>query len=516
VQPLNLKGAGVGAWYHMTMKDMPKMEAVDVASTDDGKSEAKGESEPKSGAKFTPDAKTLFGFSITGIVATTPSDKTFNGDITLAAEFNDNGGINLLRLSGEGVVGAGLDEREKAPIKGSLVAEYDFTQDKFNLSVAVEIRFPIAPAPAMFATPEGKPATLNIDVDGKTNLWSVTVGTPTAPNELLYYSVNTWSYFRAGNNIVPNANFQQVTIDGLRSVDPSINLPAPEPPNDKVKGGNGFDFGIGFNRKGDVKVGPFSGGYNVGAELNLSMLKYGTGTCVGPDFNYWYARGGVAAWAMASISFRKIISASLGAAAYLNAGAPDPLWIQGRIAGKVEGKILFIKFNFRASVPFTYGTVCKPSPPKVSDDEKSLDEFDVSSLIEIEELAMHKSGAIDRLTPIRVSSYFDLGKEFELENVENGVKTTKTYKVDLKWFVNGGEWTSFLLAEEGDAYSIGTFMYEGTAVRNTFAYSTDYNTYVVATLMEKDSAGNWQSVKDKDGKVITKQTSTSNFRTHNK
>lgn len=544
IGPLGLKGAGVSAWYHMKQQKGTSLTVQDVNVSSDNTGTG------QSGATFTPDNQTLFGFTILGILTHTKSDKTFNGDISLSAEFNTSGGINFLKLAGNGYVGAGMYEREKAPIKGSLVANYDFTQNIFDLNVAVGIKYP--PVSPIIETTQD--ATFNLYVNGKEKTngepkWRLTVGTPTSPNQLKYFSINTWAYFRAGNDLVTNSSFQPVTIAGLKGVDPSFKT-VPDAVDENAKGGKGLDFGIGFNKAGSVSVGPFSGSYSVGAELNLCMAQYdATNGCVTDKFNYWYARGGIAAWADANVGFKGLINARLAAAALMQAGAPDPIWIKGRVAGKFTLKVIFISININASVPFTYGTVCQPKRPLASNDITEqgggIEDIETEYLVEIGDFSMHSSGNTDRLTAVPIVSPFELSYEnenntFTLDVMENGVKKTKTYKVTIEWIVQGTllmnpgaganwpgspklQWGTYnmkdyngLLRKDGEGYALGTFINSDGSVRNKrFCYKSDYSTYVIATLMVKNANNQWEVAKKQNGTEIKKQTKSVSFRTHN-
>ncbi|MBI1306966.1 MAG: hypothetical protein GC181_10225 [Bacteroidetes bacterium] len=543
VGPLGFKGAGVAAWYHMKAGNMPTM---DVSKVNNAKSDVTSGS---SGASFSPNPSVSFGFNITGIFVNTKSDKTFNGDVAFGAEFNSSGGINYLKLSGSGFIGAGLDDRTHAPIKGNLVANYDFTTDIFDLNVKVDIKYPTVGI-VMIQTTEQATLALHVEKNkgGGEPLWYLHVGTPTVPNRIKYYGINSWSYFRAGNNLITNSSFQPVTLAGLQSVDPSFRS-VPEPVDENAKGGKGFDFGIGFNKSGGVSVGPFSGSFSVGAELNLCMEQFGPDNgCVTDDFNYWYARGGIAAWATASVGFKGLVSASLGGAGMMQAGAPDPIWAKGRVAGNFRLKVIFITINIRASVPFTYGTVCRPRRTTGKDiDADELLDMDMNDMVEIGEFAMHNSGYTDRMTPVQVVSLFGcryVGDgtytyETKMDVMENGVKVQKIYTVDLQWFVDGeilanpgadadypgspkGEWSSAwdmrykngVMKEEGDGYSLGTFFYYGYARNKRFIYSHYYNTWVTATLMVKNAQGNWEPVKNKNGQVMKTTTKKVGFTTH--
>ncbi|MFZ4797554.1 MAG: hypothetical protein ACOYMA_08660 [Bacteroidia bacterium] len=516
--PIGLKGGGLAAWYNMRMSDTSRLDAVTVANT---KTDVE---ETLSGSKFVPDSRVSFGFNIMAILVNNASDRVFNGDASISAQFTDAEGISFLRFTGSTFVGSPIVEREKAPIKGFMVVNYDFVKELFDLNVKVDIRNPVA-GPALFQTRE--PATLNLFVDSKNKTpqgepkWQLTVGTPEVPNKFkLYEIINTWSYFRAGNNLVTNNNFQPNTVTELTKIDASFAaLAKPEPISENAIGGKGFDFGLGFNVSDNVSFGPFKGGYSVGAEINLAMAQYDATECVSSDFNYWYARGGIAAWASANVSFKSLLNAELKAAAAMKAGGPKPLWATGRVAGQIVVKILFIKFNFRANVPFTYGTICKPvNSANSKENMNNIGDLDMNGFLEAQdEYAMYKgTDRVDRLTPLQLGSYFDLSKNFNIEVTENDVVVTKTYKVDLKYFVGNGtnftRYTHIMQVGADDIYYIGTQWVNGQA-RSQFPYNTYIVYYFVGTLQEKVN-NEWVNVLDKNANTILKRTPNKSFTTN--
>lgn len=432
VDPLYLKGMGVGAWYHMTSTELPQLDATEVA---DATADTK---ETKSGATFTPDNQTLFGFSIKGIMMTKPSERTFNGDITISAEFNNSGGINLLKILGEGYVGERIKSREKAPIKGTIEAKYDFTQDIFDLNVKIDIKYPKG-AP-LIETRE--PATMSFYIDGRNKKWALNIGTPTAPNKVRFLSLPTWAYFRAGNDLPYYSGFQPETMNGLAAAGlntSSLNK-VNNTENSNIKNGNGFDFGVGFHKGGSVSLGPFSGSYNVGAELNLSMLQYPAegNDCLGDGFNYWYARGNMAAYANADVRFRilgrTLAGAGFAAAAMMEGGGPDPLWIRGSVAGQFRAKILFIKIRVRARIPFSYGTPCRPTGAIVDSDTET-DLFDDNQ--ELIETVGPEGWLVDKGVPYYAKFTYRANTAFVIETVENGVPKERTFSIAYKTKLNG-------------------------------------------------------------------------------
>ena len=535
---LGFKGAGLGAWYNM--------EASTVSMNADEVYDASADvTQGSSGAVFTPTERKVFGFRITGIFSNISSDKTFNGDLSFEASFNGSGGIDFLAVKGNAFAGAGINERAEAPIMGALEAKYDFTKDIFDLNVKVSFSYP--PKAPIISTKQ--PATFQLHVEKSS--WFLYIGTPETPNEITYLSLDSWCYFRAGNQLVTNSSFNSRTIAGLAALNLNL-VPTPEPVDENVKGGKGFDFGIGMSQSGKVSVGPFYGSYSVGAEVNLSIAQYdATNGCVTDKFNYWYARGGIAAWASGKIGFKGLIEAQLKGAAVMQAGAPDPVWIKGRIAGQFGLKIIFITINIKASVPFTYGEVCRPRRPSLGAENgismDNLDDIEMNELVEIADLAVHSSGNVDRMTAIPILSMFGCSyegdgsyyKTTEIKTVENGDTVRKVYSVFIEWFVDGwiinnpgatatypgspkfshsnqwnmGQYNGIMGSEDG-GYALGTFWYQGTARNKRFAYDNDYKTWVRATLKVKNAAGDWEIAKNSKGEAITMETRKVSFRTH--
>lgn len=280
---LAFRGFGVAAYHHMNATyagvTLPSPSATSSMST-------------TSGAVFTPNDTIAFGFKIKAIIATTPKEQTFNADVGISGEFTNSGGMTFLRFDGAFWVGAGFDKRVDAFMNGSVVANYNFPTKTFYLGAAVGInRDPIS-------TPT--PATLELLINGKDNLWHFIAGTPQNPNTVKIAGINLTSYAMFGNDIVPPPNFMQSTINGysvatnggsLGAIDGSLAV------NDETKAGKGFAFGVGINNSGagsynivDRLSAQWT--YSVGGELNLSLMEYSPGCITG--MKGWYAKGNVA------------------------------------------------------------------------------------------------------------------------------------------------------------------------------------------------------------------------------
>ncbi len=354
IEPLGFKGAGIGAWHNMSVDTSNHVNVDEVAN-------AMGDSDAaSSGSVFIPDNTIKFGFRIMGVFVNVSSEKTFNGDVTFSAAFNTTGGINYLELGGKAFMGTEIKERSKATMKASLLAKYDDVKGVFDLNIAIAIKYPQTGKTLIQTTQD---ATLALNVNEKQKIgdhakWSLTIGTPKVPNQISFLELNTWAYFRTGNNLVANTSFQPITLTGLRGINPSFSG-LPEPLGNDAKAGKGFDFGIGFNTKGDLHFGNFKGGFSLGGEVNCSMIQYDAShSCVTDRFNYWYARGGLAAYASVYMRYKSLLDVYLGLAAMMQAGAPEPLWIKGKAAVKLRIKVGFIKLKIKATIPFKYGSIC--------------------------------------------------------------------------------------------------------------------------------------------------------------
>ncbi len=357
VGPLGFKGAGIAAWHNMSVDTSNHVNVDEVANAMGDKNAV------SSGSVFIPDNTIKFGFRIMGVFVNVNSEKTFNGDVTFSAAFNTTGGINYLELGGKAFMGAEIKERSKAPFNVSLLARYDDTQGTFDLNVAMAIKYP-ATGKVVIKTTRDATLALNIKekdtISGKVK-WSLCIGTPEVPNQVEIMEVKTWAYFRTGNNLSSSYGFQPSTIVGIQSVAPSFK-PAKAPLNDDITGGKGFEFGVGVNSSGEIDTKHLEGSYNLGAELNLSMIKYNSDhSCVTDKFNYWYATGGVAAWASAKMQHKKYdnVKCFLGLAGMIQGGAPEPLWVNGLFAAKVDLRISkWIRVKLDVDLPLTKGTIC--------------------------------------------------------------------------------------------------------------------------------------------------------------
>ena len=326
---------------------------------------------------FTP-LKSQLGFNATAMLATTPDEKGFNADATLAGEFNNNtGGLTFINFTGDFYVGAEMtaQSRAEAIVTGDLGVTYDFPQKHFNLFANVDVNAPPISTPNQVG--------LVLDINGTSNQWFFKFGEPAAPNNVSVFGASLYAYLMFGNTIpfptgftpdFSNAYYNAVNhwpgtgSIGQGGVGPHTNT------------GAGFATGLGFmfdhNEEFEVNnplsAGDWFVGYNLGAgaELHLAFMNY-VGSCAGNNpigINGWRASGGLGFYATASAYARREGGlfgdndwelVNLAAGAWIYGEFPNPYYAAGAISGhaKICGLI-----NLHFHSEFEVGTACTNAP----------------------------------------------------------------------------------------------------------------------------------------------------------
>ncbi len=305
-------------------------------------------------ASYVPDNNTGLGIKAGVTLGTSGSPKPCNGDVALEMNFNANGGISLLQLSGNVYFMIGIAERQQKPANqipatASMLMQYDFNNDALHAVMGAQVH-----VPGVTAT-----GTAMLHLDPQT--WYLYIGRPQSRISVNVAGVATFSaYFEAGNVIdpmpPPPSNVTQVVnMNGLGN---QRNLQA-------LENGGGFAFGASFGSGFDGQIG-FEHWYvyynfSAGAGFDIMVLDYGpsahcqnTGGNVG--VNGWYASGQVYAYLQGAVGVHGRVAAqdfdfvivSLSAAAVLQARLPNPSWVGGAmgcdydvLGGLVSGHVDF-------------------------------------------------------------------------------------------------------------------------------------------------------------------------------
>ena len=297
---------------------------------------------------FTPKKGNL-GFSVKATIGTTPKVETFNADVGLNGQFSTSEGLINIGFTGAFYVGAKLipqSEREEAQIKGNVLADYNFPDKHFFLSVNASInRDPII----------ANNQQLVLDINGKTNKWFFKFGEATVPNNVSIFGLNLYEYLMFGNDIQAPANG---FTDRFRNKYFSIlnNYPGiPSNPsggvNDNSATGRGFALGVGveFDKAMNKNI---TGNYDIslnlsaGAEVNLSMMEYSGQNCANTSqrigFAGWRARGNIGmyldagAYVIRTSDDKTWTLANIKAGAWIDAKFPRPTFVAGAIEGYVQ------------------------------------------------------------------------------------------------------------------------------------------------------------------------------------
>ncbi|MDP3360163.1 MAG: hypothetical protein Q8S41_12540 [Lutibacter sp.] len=294
---------------------------------------------------FTPKKGSL-GFKVLAVIGTTPKVESFNADVGLNGQFSAGQGMYNIGFTGDFYIGAPLlpqIERDKAQIKGSVIADYNFPDKHFYMYAAVTVNAPPITTPS--------PAELTLDTNGKTNKWFFKFGEPTDTNVVSIFSVNLYEYLMFGNDIKAPVNG---FTEGFRNSYYSVVNQYPGIPSFPGVDGNsatgrGFALGVGIKIDKNFNTHIVNGYYldlvmAAGAEVNLSMMEYIGQNCANPSqrigLNGWRARGNIGFYVDAGAKVVKGNDtwnlASIKAGGWLDAKFPRPTYVAGAVQGNIQ------------------------------------------------------------------------------------------------------------------------------------------------------------------------------------
>lgn len=325
------RGFGGGAYYNM--------DATLTTST-----------ATPSGKKYTFKPKVSnFGLKVAATIATTPKVETFNADVSLDAQFSKAQGLIFIGFTGDFYVGADLTtpKRAKAQIRGNVSVSYNFPDKHFNLSASVAVNAP------PITTPPSHPASLVLDINGKTNLWSFKFGEPGNLDTVKVFNVSLYEYLMFGNNIPTPTGFTPGFKQGYHDVFgvyPGMGVKTAGVTDPNTATGKGLALGIGFvfYKEYNFPVPIFTSySYKLkltaGAELDLAFAEYNGQNCENPveriGLNGWQASGDIGFYASAQASVSKGNSnwnlADIRVGGWLSGKFPNPTYVAGALQGNV-------------------------------------------------------------------------------------------------------------------------------------------------------------------------------------
>ncbi len=307
--PITLNRIMGGLYYHMSPMNSSQSQLINSSQN---------QSATQTNAlSYVPDENISVGFKAGVGFKYTPSAKTANGDVMLEVAFTSSGGLGFIRLGGDVYIMAAPHERPKAPIKGSILIQFDAVNSVFDANASIVIN--------AYNVVTGTGST---KIHIEPGLWYVCAGKPNSPNMIsVLGQINATSYFMIGNSIEPASSPPQEILD-------IINQGAQVPARDAnaLTTGSGFCAGarIFSNFDKQITLNDFSvhAAYSFGLGFDMMMLNYGeNGYCAENNdkigMNGWLAEGSMYLWMSGSLAVKGTIN-NFPSICYKDVNVPYP------------------------------------------------------------------------------------------------------------------------------------------------------------------------------------------------
>ena len=387
IASLNLYGFGGGIYYHM------RPDNGNTTSTF-------GES--VSGINYVPDKTVGFGLMSRAKICLLKNPNLFDADVNFDMQFNNNWGLNFVQLRGDAAMFSGnesintkfIDDMKNASNKLSAFQDGYIKQYEVNeVENIVPTKKGGAILGAMLMRYDAPNKTFTADMSSYLNIADVVkgngpndrvgwasamispqknylyLGTPQDRNSVtILEKIHADNYFMLGNDIPPLPELPKEARELLKD------RYAPSQRTNLAALGNGSGVALGLSAKADLKldeaIRPFYAELAAGVGTEFLLKKYSAQAhCEGYDApigaNGWYAQAQAWMYAHADLGIRvrlfrsrerKFSILSANVAAYLQGGAPRPIYFKGALAGnyRVMGGLIKGKY----SVGFSIGNEC--------------------------------------------------------------------------------------------------------------------------------------------------------------
>jgi hypothetical protein len=362
-----LFGLGGGAYYHMRKGggNIPSGSA-----SLDGPAESTG-APAASGVNYVRDFNTLFGLKAT-IVMGTANPQAFNCDATLEAAFSNSGGIQYISLDINGYIMSELNDRTAAKVRanGNLTLSHSSGQWDLNGNASVYVDFAAGPFKMYGDMGANKMVDASLHIGGDS--WHFYIGTPKTRGALkfeipLFGSRRISGYMMTGEGLDSNLPDLPPLISqllgrvnkGMSGVTKVKSGPMERQGGINYAEAAGFAFGVQMDFNIDATFVIIYADVDVTVGFDINITKDDSRTCgdiTNPGMDGWYAQGQVYAGIRGEIGLYidvfiftgKIKLIEAGAAILLRGGAPNPVWVEGKVAmyyevlgGLIEGTASF-------------------------------------------------------------------------------------------------------------------------------------------------------------------------------
>lgn len=362
--PVTLNKLMGGMYYHMTPVAASQQQLVALSQN---------QSASVTGAlSYSPNPNSFLGLKAGLGFRYTPSEKAANGDAVLDVNFTTSGGLGGIKLSGDVYVMAEIKDRLKAPVKGTILVNYDPENSVFDADINAFIN-------AYNSVTGSGSAKIHI----APGIWYTSVGKPSAPVKINILNLaSAQSYFMIGNKIeaAPALPPEITSIMSQSGMQAYRN-------ESLLSSGSGFCGGAKMSSSLNKTFGwdffSVYGGFSWGLGFDMMLLNYGANaTCAGTNdqvgMNGWLANGAMYIYMQGNVGIKGNIHFVPGCnceknwcfcsdfdlqifnggfASMVNAKLPKPLYFNGQFSCNYS---IFGKVNGNFDFNYEFGKDCTP------------------------------------------------------------------------------------------------------------------------------------------------------------
>ncbi|UII27546.1 hypothetical protein LVD15_03690 [Fulvivirga maritima] len=338
---------GGGLFYHMKQSPLPPGGVIDNID-------------------YEPDKSVSLGFNAGVTLGMIPDPYVFNADAFFEIAFSSSGGVKYMQFRGDAFFMTPMEKREAGEVKlnASMMMMFDFENKIFHSTLEIYINIfdilkgvgtnDLAGWAEMYFSPDE---------------WFIHIGRPDKRIGLAFVAlgnqplVTAESYFMAGHRIpdIPELPAEVTRLTGEMSLSRD---------DGALASAKGMAFGTSLKLStGKINFLVFYGEIGAGLGFDVMLRDLSNYTCGNtgdtPGINGWYASGQAWAYIMAEIGIKvdlRFIKGEfpilqLGLAAALQAELPNPIFMQGAVAGEfnILGGLVSGKCKFK----FSFGEKCE-------------------------------------------------------------------------------------------------------------------------------------------------------------
>jgi len=427
---------GLGAGFYKNLEcSFPSLD--DLALSTNSSAFAGASFFPKEGPK---------GLGLLLVAATSPKSKTFNCDLSLMGDINENGGLSV-GIAAKAYGGVELLDRESgdAWLTGYLTGTFDFPEKHYSINAGANLLYD----PYVRAEELG----LTLDLNGKENTFYFDFGTASDPNTVTFFGgISAKMYLMFGNRDItpPSGWIGDNTRVMMEEYTGTSNFLSRDFDEDVVGFGKGFATGLSIEAYESDKIsidkvllkGTIDYSFGAGTEFHLNMIDYGQEvSCdeINPiGFNGYYMSANLGAWAYANGGINGMNIAKLYAGLNLNANFPKPWKFNGELFGGLTIGDSIV--NLSVTLPIKFGKDCTIEEPTVENILSFEEEDVVEELLIFNEVLINEGDdEVNPEEPLRWTTFFEPTETFYLPEMQQDGQI-KSRKIQVQWEANLFEW----------------------------------------------------------------------------